>query len=53
MHPKVRFVSWEIIAKALDFVLLKIKSHQNLVVMLLKRWGERHWIKNEQEKSFA
>lgn len=37
MHLKVRFFPWEITAKALDFVLLKIKSHQDLVVMLLKR----------------
>lgn len=39
MDPKVRFFHWKITAKALDFVLLKIKSHQNLVVMLLKRGG--------------
>lgn len=36
MDSEVRFLSWETTPKGLNFVLLKIKSHQNLVDVLLK-----------------
>lgn len=36
MDTEVRFLSWEITSKALNFPLLKIKSHQNLVYLLLR-----------------